>query len=193
MIGALVETTQVITAVTGAAAADDGWISRNATLVVGIVGIVFSGFIGPTITAYFTGRRERAKDTRGLAVARQDDLREALDEAAKVLSGAVGHLRPLLAASLAGQELPKQPADFLGSLAPLGHRLRLRLPDTDPVVTSYDEAVGSLRAVAKATGSQAMFEAAVLAFDTGRDAFLATSRAKLRADIFNDDKRGKKR
>jgi hypothetical protein len=119
-----------------AVAEDDGWISRNSTLVVGVVGIVFSGFVGPSIVAYFTGRRELAKDARTLTVARQDDLRDVLDEAAQVLSGAVGRLRPLLAAALAGEDLPKDPADFLGSLAPLGHRLRLRLPDADPVVSS---------------------------------------------------------
>lgn len=80
---------------------DDDWLSRNSTLIVGVVGIVFSGFIGPTVVAVFTGRRERARDARALAVARQDDLRDLLDEAAQVLSGAVGRLRPLLAATLA--------------------------------------------------------------------------------------------
>jgi hypothetical protein len=157
---------------------------------VGVVGIVFSGFIGPTVTAWFTGRREWTKDWRALAAARQNDLREVLDEAAKVLSGAVGRLRPLLAASLAGEELPKEPADFLGTLAPLGHRLRLRLPDSDPVVTAYDNAVEKLRAVGPAIASQAAFDAAVAEFDAARDAFLANSRAKLRAEIF--EKRGKK-
>jgi hypothetical protein len=174
-------------ATAGAAAEDDGWLSRNSTLIVGVVGIVFSGFIGPTVTAYFTGRREQAKDTRSLAVARQDDLRNVLDEAAKVLSGAVGRLRPLLAAALAEEELPKEPADFLGSLAPLGHRLRLRLPDDDPVVASYDAAVNRLRAVGQATGSQAAFAAAVTEFDAARDDFLGNSRTKLRSDIFEDE------
>jgi len=167
-------------------AADDGWLSRNSTLVVGVVGIVFSGFVGPTVVAFFAGRRELAKDARALAVARQDDLREVLDEAAQVLSGAVGQLRPLLAAALAGDDLPKEPSDFLGSLAPLGYRLCLRLPDDDPVVASYDDAVEHLRGVAQATTSQVAFDAAVTEFETARDGFLANSRAKLRENIFED-------
>ena len=173
-------------AAVAATAKDDDWLSRNSTLIVGVVGIVFSGFIGPTVVAYFTGRRELARDARALAVARQDDLRDLLDEAAQVLSGAVGRLRPLLAATLDDRELPKEPADFLGSLAPLGHRLRLRLPDDDPVVVSYDGAVESLRSVAQATGSQVAFDAAVNDFDTARDGFLANSRAALRADVISN-------
>jgi hypothetical protein len=171
---------------TGAAVEDGGWLSRNSTLVVGVVGIVFSGFVGPTVVAHFAARRELAKDARALAVARQDDLRSVLDEAAQVLSGAVGQLRPLLAAALAGNDLPQEPADFLGSLAPLGHRLCLRLPDDDPVVASYNNAVECLRAVASATTSQAAFDAAVLEFEAARDGFLADSRAKLREDVFED-------
>jgi hypothetical protein len=169
------------------AATGGGWLSRNSTLVVGVVGIVVSGFIGPTVTAYFTGRREQSKDARALAVARLDDLRDVLDDATKVLSGAVGRLRPLLAADLAGQELPKDPADFLRSLGPLGHRLRLRLSDRDSVVSSFDEAVGQLRDIAQATKSQASFDAAVAEFDAARDRFLACSREKLDADIFDRD------
>jgi hypothetical protein len=189
MTCAILDTIHLVVAA-ASSAEDDGWISRNSTLIVGVVGIVFSGFIGPTVTAWFTGKRETAKDSRALAVARQDDLRGVLDEAAKILSGAVGHLRPLLAASLASEDLPKEPADFLGSLAPLGHRLRLRLPDQDPVVAGYDEAVERLRAVGKATASQAEFDAAVAGFDSARDRFLANSRARLRSEIF--EKRGKK-
>lgn len=171
---------------TGAASQDGDWLSRNSTLVVGVVGIVFSGFVGPTVVAYFAGRREVAKDARALAVARQGDLRLVLDEAAQVLSGAVGQLRPLLAAALAGNDLPQEPADFLGSLAPLGHRLRLRLPDEDPVVASFEGVVERLRGVAQATSSQAEFDTAVTEFETARDLFLANSRAKLREDIFKD-------
>lgn len=169
-----------------ASSSGDGWLSRNSTLVVGVVGIVISGFVGPTVTAYFTGRHERAKDARALAVARQEDLRNVLDEAAQVLSGAIGQLRPLLAAAQIDEELPKEPADFLRTLAPLGHRLRLRLPEDDPVGKSYDTAVETLRAVGRATASQAAFDAAVRDFDAARDNFLADSRTKLGADLFED-------
>lgn len=169
-------------------AADQGWLERNATLVVGVVGIIMSGFVGPSVTAWFTSRREEARDMRTLATAQLENLREVLDDAAKLLSNAVGQLRPLLAAAQEDKPLPKEPADFLSSFAPLGQRLRLRLPDTHPVVIDYENVTTRLREVARATATQSQFDAAVGRFETARDEFLESSRAELRADIFDSER-----
>lgn len=76
-------------AVLVAAAERPDWLSRNSTLVVGVVGIVFSGLVGPSVTAWWTARREREKDRRAIAAARQEDLRDVLDGVATTLGGAI--------------------------------------------------------------------------------------------------------
>ncbi len=163
--------------------ADKSWLSRHSTLIVGVVGIVVSGFVGPTVTALFTSRRERNKDTRSRIATQRDDLRDRLDEAATVLGGAVANLRPLLDAEQAGRESPKEPSEFLGTLFPLGQRLRLRLPEAHPVLTTYDEVRRKLLALSRATGSQNEWDTAVRDFEESRARFLDAGRAALQAPI----------
>jgi hypothetical protein len=162
---------------------DQSWLSENSTVVVAVVGIVVSGLLGPTITSLWTARRDRQKDHRALVVARREDLRDLIDDVATVLGGAVVNLRPLLAAEQQGQTPPKGPADFLGTLVPLGQRLRLRLPEDHPVIGSYDAVRGKLLALSKATDSQAAFDAAVEDFETARAKFLDKGRAALQAPV----------
>jgi hypothetical protein len=166
-----------------ATSAHQSWLSQNSTLVVGVVGIVVSGFLGPTITALWTGRRDRQADHRALVVARRVDLRVLIDEAAKVLGGAVANLRPLLLAEQNEEAPPKAPADFLGTLAPLGQRLRLYLPDDHLVIGSYEAARARLLALSKATRSQAVFDAAVQDFEAARAKFLDDGRVALQAPV----------
>jgi hypothetical protein len=182
--GAMLRHVDVLTTfATVAAKAGDGWLSRHATLIVGVVGIIVSGFVGPTVTALFTSKRERDKDARGRAAARREDLRDLLDEAAKVLGGAVANLRPLLDAQLAGREAPREPAEFLGSLFPLGQRLRLRLPGGHDVISTYDEVRERLIVLSHATASEAEWDTAVQNFEDARAVFLDTGRAALAAPI----------
>lgn len=176
----------LLSAVQAAQQADRGWWAENSTLIVGVVGIVFSGFVGPSVVAFFTARRERSKDKRALIVARRDDLRALVDEAAGVLGGAVSALRPLLAAELAGEEAPKEPRDFVGALVPLGQRLRLRLPATHALVKAYDTTRDKLLGLAGATDSQAAFDAAIGEFETARQAFLDEARKVLQAPVDED-------
>jgi hypothetical protein len=176
--------TYVLALVAGARdATDDGWLRDNATLIVGVVGIVVSGLMGPSVAAAWTSRRERQSDHRALVVARRDDVRALLDEAARVLGGAVGHLRPLLAAEQRGEPPPQEAADFLGSLVPLGQRLRLRLPSEHDVIAAYERVREKLRVLAQATQSQSAFDAAVDEFEAERERFLAAGRAALQAPI----------
>lgn len=178
--------TLVVLAAQAAAPEDRGWLAENATLVVGVVGIIVSGVIGPSVVAWFTARRERAKDKRALIIARRDDVRAVVDEAATVLSGAVGALRPLLLAELEHRDMPPEPRDFLGSLEPLGQRLRLRLPADHKVVKAYDRARQQLEEVPDAVGSQGEFEAATENFETVRGEFLEEARKVLQAPLDED-------
>ncbi len=165
----------------------DDWWSRNATLIVGVVGIVVSGFVGPTITALWTARRERHKDQRALIVARRDDLRSILDETAALLGGAIGQLRPLLDAQLSGRPLPKEPVEFLSTLTPLGQRLRLRLAEDSAVVAAYDEAQAALVRLEAAATSQPAWDAGVEAFEAARSVFLEEGRRTVQAPVEHDE------
>jgi hypothetical protein len=166
-----------------AAEQQKGWFAENATLIVGIVGILVSGLAGPSIAAQWTTRREREKDARARQIAQRDDLRGVVDEAARALGGAVARLRPALEAQLKRQPLPQETRNFLAELFTLGQRLRLRAPATDPMVRSYDAAREQLIALSQATGSKADFDNAATVFDSRRAAFLDESREALDAPI----------
>lgn len=165
------------------AAESQSWWSEHSTLVVGVVGIVFSGFVGPTVMALWTAKREREKDIRARTVAQRDDLRDVVDEAAKALGGAVLKIRPMLEAEQKHEDPPRESVDFISTLFPLGQRLHLRRPATDPVVVAYEQVRQKLVALSTATGSQQQFNAAVTAFEADRAAFLAAARDALDAPI----------
>lgn len=168
------------------AAADDDWLSRHTTLVISVTSVVFSAFVGPTVTGLLTNGRERQKDHRTSVAARRDDLRSVLDDAANVLSGAVGKLRPLLEAEQAGDALPAEPAEFVRSLVPLGERLRLRVPDHHAIATTYESAQEALDSMQTATASQQAWDTAAENFEARRSEFLAAGREALHKDIKKD-------
>lgn len=159
--------------------AHEGWLAQNATLIVGVVGILISGLVGPSVAAWWTARREREKDARTRALARNEDLQTVVDEAAKALGSAVARLRPAVEAQLQGRALSKETRDFLAELFTLGQRLRLRLPEADPVISSYDKARTQLIALSEASKTQAEFNDAADTFDDQRNAFLDKAREKL--------------
>jgi hypothetical protein len=166
-----------------AAVSDQDWLSRHATLVVGVVGIVFSGLIGPSVSAGWVSRRERRRDHQTTIIKRREDLQLVVDEAAKILGGAVSHLRPLLAAKQANKPLPTGPADLLKELVPLGQRLQLRLPESHQVLKRYEGARKGLIQVSHADSSQAEFDEAADKFESLRGQFLDAARAALQAPI----------
>jgi hypothetical protein len=163
----------------GAADAHKSWLTENAALVVGVVGILVSGLVGPSVAAVWTDKREREKDERGRLAARQDDLRGVVDEAAKVLGDAVPRLRAALGAQIANQPLPSDVRDFLAEVFTLGQRLRLRAAATDQVVTTYDAAREQLKVVSEARTSQNAFDDAAKQFALRRAEFLDHARRAL--------------
>lgn len=169
--------------VAAAQQADESWWTKHSTLIVGVVGIIVSGFVGPTVTGWLTGRRERAKDARGRVASQRDDLRGVLDDAAIALAAAVSNLRPLLDAQLAGREPPEKPADFLRSLIALEQRLRLRVPATDPLVQTFADVRAKLLDLSRATSSQEEWDAGVQDFEATRATFLEAGRTTVHAPI----------
>lgn len=170
-------------------AQDPDWLSAHSTLVVSIVGIVVSGVFGPWVVGSLAAKRELRRDRRTLAIARRDDLRGLLDEAAVVLGAAVSHLRPLLAAQQNDEALPEGQKETLGSLKPLGQRICLRLDEKHEVVKTYEDACEALRAIQGETESIERWDAAVEVFETKRSAFMDAGRRAVHAPIKEDGER----
>jgi hypothetical protein len=159
------------------------WLSRHATLLVGVVGILVSGLVGPSVAAAWTGRRERERDHRTLISARRDDLRDVIDQAAELLASAIPNIKKLMSASAMGEQLPETPRDLLSQMIPLSQRIQLRLPPDHRVVISFEAAREALLALSKSTESQEEFDRAADSFEEKRTAFLHASRTALQGKI----------
>jgi len=173
-----------------AAGESSDWWTRHSTLIVGVVAIIISGFVGPTVTGWLTSPREAAKDERGFVTARRNELRELLDEAARVLAPAVTYLREMLAAHRAGQPTPEDADQWARGVFPLVQRLRLRLPENHPVVSKFEAVHTRLVEASEALGDQAAFDAAVDRFENARAAFLDEARVALQAALTEDSEAG---
>jgi hypothetical protein len=162
--------------------ADQSWWSEHSTLVVGVVGILVSGVVGPSVAAWFTARRERAKDERAYRVAQRDDLRAVVDESAKALVTAASQVRQARKAQAEGKEMPREVKESLASLAVFRQRLLLRVDDDDGVIRAFERArtcVGKLAAAR----TQPEFEEIADQLDAARTEYLAAARRTLRASI----------
>jgi hypothetical protein len=147
----------------------------DVTLAVSITGILVSGVVGPQLTVWSTRRADRRQFNRDQAAHRREDLRSLLDEAAVLLASGATNLR--LLRSVPTPEI----RDWLGSVFPLGQRLRLRLPGDDQVVAAYNQVREALAAAAEQPGNDV--EAAIVDFEHKRELFLDLSREALSADI----------
>ena len=172
-----------------AQAAHEGWAARNAAWIVGVTGIVVSGVLGPSVSAWWGGKREREQDVRAQRMAHDADLRAVADEAAKALASAISKLRLALSARQDGRAFPPEVRDFLGELFALGQRLQLRAPAEGAIASSYESAREELIGLSQATSSQAEFDAVTKAFEQRRAAFLEAVRVALRVPI--DDGAGR--
>jgi hypothetical protein len=169
-----------------AAAKSGDWLSDHSTLLVGVVGIVFSGFVGPTVTGLLTGRRERARDGRLREAAHREDLRELADDAARLLAVGATNLRLMREAKNSGQEPSPELMEWSRSVFPLGQRLRLRLPEGHRVVKQFDEVRARL-AKAGDAGNDDEITTTVEEFEAARSAFLEAAREAVQAPISEKD------
>jgi methionine synthase II (cobalamin-independent) len=162
----------------------------STTLIVSITGIVVSGIVGPTTTAWASRRAARSQFLRDRAAARRDELRSLLDEACSVLGLGATRLRQAWEADQAGKmDAELQP--WSERVFTIGQRLRIHLVVDDPIVVAYDTVRNRLIDASKLASLQdkKRYEAALIEFETARDQFLARSQAALAAPITADGPR----
>ena len=161
------------------------WLSNHSTLIVGVVGIVVSGILGPAVTIGLSRKSARQQFKRDLIVARRDDLARLLDEAALLLGAGGTNLRLLEEAS---DRKPAPPAanEWARSVFPLGQRLRLRLPDEHAVVRAYDDVRQRLTDAQKAISNETSFSEALDRYEQARAAFLDAARDAVQAPVDED-------
>lgn len=156
----------------------------NTTLIASITGIVVAGIVGPSTTAWAARRAARSQFLRDRAAERRDELRRLLDEAASVLGLGATRLRQALEADHKGRtDAEFQP--WAEQVFTIGQRLRLRLPAADPIVVAYDAVRQRLIDAGELlpTHDDEKYVAALVAFESARDHFLATSQDALTAPI----------
>lgn len=173
----------ILGALVTSAAAQPDWVSRNSTLLVGVVGVLVSGLLGPSVAGAWSAKRERDRDHRGLVGSRREDLRGVLDEAARLLAAAIPNVKKLMAAKATAEPMPEGPRDLLAELVPLSQRIQLRLPGAHPVVGAFEAARKALLDLSRSDGSQDDFDRAADAFEARRSAFLGTCRDALQGEI----------
>lgn len=174
----------LLTFAIGAAQQSDGdWLSDHSTLLVGVVGVIVSGFVGPAVTGWLTGKRDRARDRRAREVGLRDGLRDLTDEAARLLAVGATNLRRIHEAQRAGEAVPEDADEWQRSVFPMLQRLRLRLPAEHPVVSAFDSVHKRLVAVAETGNDDAKYKAALASYESARDDFLDAAREAIRAPI----------
>ncbi len=154
----------------------------NAILITSISGIVVSGVVGPSATAWSTRRTARKQFVRDQGAKGRDDLRTLFDEAASVLGLGPIRLRQIWEAGDAG--MTDALRAWPDEVYVIGQRLQLRLGAGDTVVTEYDKVRTALtRAGEVAPNDNERHDQAVKQFEDARDKFLAAALAKLKEPI----------
>lgn len=153
----------------------------DSTVVLGVTGIVVSGVVGPSIASWLS-RRSRSREFQREQIARRrDELRNVLDEAARLLASGPTNLRTLHEGRTDSGDIETARA-WLSQIFPIGQRLQLWLPGDHPVITAYERVRNQLVAAAEASGTTSS-EALLGRFDEERRLFLDASRETLLSPI----------
>lgn len=148
-----------------------------------VTGIVVSGVVGPSATAWATRRANRSQFVRDREAARRDDLRVLFDDAAQVLGVGSIRLRQTWEQNR-DEETTKLVRAWPDEVYVIGQRLQLRLGAASPVVAAYDTVREGLRAAGEIPpADEARHETALERFESDRNAFLAAALARLNEPI----------
>lgn len=177
----------LVIAVTAAQSTTGDWLSNHSTLLVGVVGIVVSGILGPAASVWLSRKSARQQFKRDLIVARRDDLRQLVDEAALLLGAGGTNLRLLNEASNRNIPPPAAASEWARSVFPLGQRLRLRLPEEHYVVRAYDDVRQKLTDAQEAISDEAAFNKALDRYEQARTSFLDAARVAVQAPVNEEE------
>jgi hypothetical protein len=157
----------------------------DTTLIASVTGIVVSGVVGPSATAFASRRAARKQFNRDEAARRRDELRSVLDEAAALLGLGPTRLRQTREAERAHAPLLEELRLWPEQVYVIGQRLRLRLGADDAIVIAFEAVREALVETAELTGDpdEARYEKAVAHFEAAREQLLEAARARLDAVV----------
>jgi hypothetical protein len=161
-------------------------------VIIGTVGILTSGVFGPAVAARWARERQEREFEHDVALRRNEDLRQVLDDAAVLLGSGVTNLRRAFEAARDRRGSPSDVQEWASRVHLARERILLRLAEDDPVVARYTEAREALtgplgRAIqAGASGAggdessaNAELDLAIADFEAKRSSFLAAARELL--------------
>jgi hypothetical protein len=157
----------------------------NTAVVASVTGIVVAGVVGPMATAWATRRANRQQFERDQTAKRRADLRDLIDEAAKLLGAGATNLRLASEASTTGKEEPAEVREWAANVHLLKQRLLLRLPPSNAVMQSFESVLTALETIGRAEGRDYLH--ALKQFESARGRFLEEARTALSAPISKAD------
>ncbi|QXC60779.1 hypothetical protein KSP35_21040 [Aquihabitans sp. G128] len=140
-------------------------------VILGVAGLVVSGIAGPGVASVLSRAALTRQFRREDAAEWKTGLRQVLDSSASALGSAATNVRLAVAGADQAAELQE--------IFVIGQRLRLWLPSSHPVVTSYEACRESLLEIAKAAVPDPDFAG----FEAEREVFLTAARTALAAPL----------
>jgi hypothetical protein len=154
-------------------------------LITSVAGIGVAGVVGPMATAWATRRANRQQFERDQAASRRGDLRSLIDEASALLGSGATNLRTAKESLAARAQEPPEVSEWAMNVHLLKQRLLLRLPPSDPVMSSYEAVLETLEAISKTDGGA--YIDALRSYESAHGAFLEAARVALASPIGSQD------
>jgi hypothetical protein len=162
-------------------------------VVIGSVGILTSGVVGPAVAARWARERQERDFRHDLELRHEEDLRGVLEHAAEILGPGVTNLRRAVEAARERRAPPDDVQEWARQVHLARERLLLRLSDSDAVVARYTEARDLLTGLAElqadahiparddeeTSASEGSVNATIEQFEAKRSEFLAAARERL--------------
>lgn len=144
-------------------------------MIVGVAGIIVSGVVGPWVTVVAHRRSARRQFDLDQAATGRDRLRDVLDDAAVLLARGATHLRHVR--DEGNSHEVEEARDWAKEVSELSLRLRLRIPENDQIVLTYDRVIDRFEEFARE--SNTAYDAGLARFESARNEFLAAARYHL--------------
>jgi hypothetical protein len=158
----------------------------DRTLIISVAGVVMSGIVGPTLTAWAARVSQRKQFLRDREGTRRDELLALCDEAAALLAVGPARIREILDHVAQNRPAAEHTETWSDDVYAIEQRLVLRLGSRDPIVEAYAAVRASLAEtleISVDTDDQQRRENAVLRFESARAAFFETTKRAMHAPV----------